>query len=243
MLSALELLAAWERGRGATTIERALLLLAAADPEADTGGLAKLPIGARDARLLRLRAELFGDTLECVARCPECDAAVDVAVAAADLLAAQDAVGDVAVRWLDVDGYRVRFHLPSSADLMAAVSGTAPEVARVALFDRCVEGVAAPNGAGAAAALSTTAVAAVVAEMEAADPLGDPTLDLLCPECAVRWAAPLDVIAFLWTEIDAWARRTLREVHALAREYGWSEAEILALSPARRRAYLELTGD
>ena len=34
--------------------------------------------------------------------------------------------------------------------------------------------------------------------------------------------------------------RILREVHTLAAAYGWSEAEILALSPARRRVYLEL---
>jgi hypothetical protein len=30
------------------------------------------------------------------------------------------------------------------------------------------------------------------------------------------------------------------EVDALARAYGWREADILALSPARRAAYLEL---
>ena len=35
---------------------------------------------------------------------------------------------------------------------------------------------------------------------------------------------------------------TLAEVHALAAAYGWTEAEVLALSAARRRAYLELVG-
>jgi hypothetical protein len=32
----------------------------------------------------------------------------------------------------------------------------------------------------------------------------------------------------------------LRDVHELASAYGWRESEILALSPQRRQAYLEL---
>ena len=45
--------------------------------------------------------------------------------------------------------------------------------------------------------------------------------------------------AFLWDEVDVRARRLLDEVHALAGAYGWSEQRILALSEARRRAYLD----
>ena len=51
---------------------------------------------------------------------------------------------------------------------------------------------------------------------------------------------PTDIAGFFWAELDAWARRLLREIHTLARFYGWSEAEILALSPLRRRCYLEM---
>jgi hypothetical protein len=34
----------------------------------------------------------------------------------------------------------------------------------------------------------------------------------------------------------------LREVHTLAWAYGWREADILAMSPARRQFYIELVG-
>ena len=42
--------------------------------------------------------------------------------------------------------------------------------------------------------------------------------------------------------VEMAARRLLPEVHALASSYGWSEKEILALSPARRRSYIALLG-
>ena len=42
------------------------------------------------------------------------------------------------------------------------------------------------------------------------------------------------------TELEAQAKRLLRSVHVLASAYGWSESEILALSEARRDAYVEL---
>jgi len=45
---------------------------------------------------------------------------------------------------------------------------------------------------------------------------------------------------FFWAELAAEAKRLLREVDALARAYGWREADILALSSQRRHAYLEL---
>ena len=38
------------------------------------------------------------------------------------------------------------------------------------------------------------------------------------------------------------ALRLLGHVHALARAYGWREADILAMSPARRQVYLDLAG-
>jgi len=41
-------------------------------------------------------------------------------------------------------------------------------------------------------------------------------------------------------EARDWAQRILADVNVLARAYGWSEREILSLSPTRRRHYLEL---
>jgi hypothetical protein len=47
-------------------------------------------------------------------------------------------------------------------------------------------------------------------------------------------------MSFFWNEIEAWACRVLHDVHTLAGAYGWSEREVLRLSPTRRQMYLEM---
>ncbi|AGP60327.1 hypothetical protein [Streptomyces rapamycinicus] len=78
---------------------------------------------------------------------------------------------------------------------------------------------------------------------ERADPAADVTLNVACPECGEATPAELDIASYLWAELDHWARDLLLDVHLLATAYGWSEPQILALSPLRRRYYLELCAD
>ena len=59
-----------------------------------------------------------------------------------------------------------------------------------------------------------------------------------CPSCEVVLNEPLDLAAFCWAEVEARAPRLMAEVHTLASHYGWSEADILAMSRVRRNAYL-----
>ena len=108
---------------------------------------------------------------------------------------------------------------------------------------RCVLAAMHAGVAHDGARLPESVVAALVAAMAAADPLADIRLGLICPACGHAWQVLFDIVTFFWSEIDAWARRTLREVHALARAYGWREAEILALTARRRQHYLEILAD
>ncbi|HCA88392.1 MAG TPA: hypothetical protein DEQ61_24785 [Streptomyces sp.] len=78
---------------------------------------------------------------------------------------------------------------------------------------------------------------------ERADPAAEVTLSVGCPECGEATRAELDIASYLWTELDSWARDLLLDVHLLATAYGWGEREIMALSPLRRRYYLELCAD
>lgn len=236
-LDAAALLAAWEEGQGQGVTLRALALLAAAHPEASREELSALPLGERDRRLLDLRQGAFGCRLDGVARCPGCGATLDVALDRRSLGAEAAAGPELA---LSRDGLELRFRLPDSRDLLAAEACAGVEEARRVLAERCV--VAARRGGSpvAAAALADGEVAILADALAEADPGAELLLELSCPACGHAWSEPLDVASFLWSEVEVEARRLLGEVHLLARAYGWREADVLALSPRRRRLYLEM---
>lgn len=238
-LSAAELLAVWEQGLNRTPARWALAVLAAADPETPATALGQLPVGARDSRLLALREWLFGSRLVGLAACPACVEQLELDFHADDIRALPaELPGELN---LTLDDYELRFRLPNGLDL-AALSEQ-PAADPWALFERCLldarrGGVAQPVGA-----LPDEVLVAAGERMAAADPQADVQLALRCPACDHAWEAPFDIAAFLWNEVNAWAARLLAEVHRLAWAYGWREADILAMSPQRRYAYLELIGN
>jgi hypothetical protein len=91
-----------------------------------------------------------------------------------------------------------------------------------------------------ASSLPETVLSAAAAFLAAADAQADVQLAVSCAGCGHGWTALFDIVSFFWSELEAWALGILREVHTLASAYGWREADILALSPARRLSYLQL---
>jgi hypothetical protein len=67
--------------------------------------------------------------------------------------------------------------------------------------------------------------------------------ELVCDHCNKRSSSVFDIRAFFWRELSARAQQIVLDVHDLARAYGWRESDVLSLSPARRRRYLELVGE
>ncbi len=141
-----------------------------------------------------------------------------------------------------VGGYELRFRLPDSLDLLHALTEDEVEASRRVLLDRCLLAARLGDKDHGAADLPATVTDQLVEAMATVDSQADVRLTLACPECGERWQAAFDIVAFLWSELAAWAERTVRDVHALASAYGWSEADLLAMHPERRRLYLELVG-
>lgn len=235
-LTSAQVVDTWERGLDRSLTERMLLLLDAACPAATHEELAAMPLGRRDALLLDLRALLFGPELTGVSECPACGDVLESTFRGEDLRLAAE-VSPAAVQHVEVEGLHVAFRLPSSNDVITVTSNPGPAAA-TQLLERCLDDPASLEGAGVE---WETVVSAVARAMSAADPQADVELSLTCPACANRWTVPFDIAAFLWTEIHGWVSRLLRDVDQLARTYGWAEADILALSPNRRNAYLELS--
>jgi hypothetical protein len=241
-LSASELLDVWEAGQDQLPVGRALALLAAACPDAPPAQLAAMTVGRRDAAILTLREWTFGSQVSGLAICDACDERLDLSFQVDEILAempvGEEPGSHSEVVVLEAD-YQVSCRLPTSADLVAVRHADGP-AARLSLLERCLLSASERGETRTAAELPPAVVAAVAQAMSDADPAADMELALTCPGCGHAWSSLFDVVGFFWSEISTWAVRTLHEVHLLASAYGWPERDILALSPRRRRAYLEL---
>lgn len=229
------LLAIWEQGLAYAPSVRAEAILrqlhAAESPTT---------LGVGNRRLIDLHARLFGDEVELVSHCPACNAAVQFGGRCSAWTGVQHDEPLAPTGQLEIGPYAIAFRLPSSADV-AWASGTDDDFART-LIDRCILSVTRDGVTVEAADLPDAVLDAVSRRMEALDPLALVTFALDCPECATRWKAPLDIGQLVWTKVQAAAERLLLDVDALARTYGWTERDVLALTPSRRAAYLQLAG-
>jgi len=242
-LSDADLLDVWERGLGQGAVQRALSLLVAASPGRPIDELARLSVGQRDAALLQFRTRVFGPRVVSVTKCQACGQETELNFEIAQIMNAPaiDAPTELELTLqLEMDVYRVRFRLPNSHDLRVAEQAASDEDARHELLNRCLLAADCGGVPCSARELPPEIVRAISERMSETDPLADVRLSGTCPRCGAEWIAPFDIVSYFWTELSAWARRQLREVHLLASAYGWSEAEILALGPARRGMYLEL---
>lgn len=212
-LSAAGTLDLWQEAEGRDPVGRSLALAAISGRPLDE--LAALPIGRRDALLLELHA---GEALDATAACPACGEQAEFSVDTRALLARAE------------DAKAAEWRPPDSTDIAAAAATGDAEAAERVLLERC---------AG-SADLSPDERAAAVAALAEADPLAEVLVDVSCPACGAEFVADLDVGAFVWAGVRARAQRLLLEVDVLARAYGWSEPEVLALGDRRRAAYLRL---
>lgn len=236
--TAAELIGAWERGAAQHWVGRGLTLLSAAYPEKNIGQLEALTVAERDRALLELRARLFGAALTCYAECPQCQTRLEFTVDVRELLpvgaAAKVRAHDLV--WQDL---RLRFCALDSEDLAALIGCERIAAARRTLLERCLLEASRGDQPVSLDDIPPEAVNEISVTLAQAESEADISLALECVSCAHRWNLVFDIVSFLWAEISAVAKRSLNEVHTLAWAYGWREADILAMSPARRQFYLD----
>jgi uncharacterized protein YbaR (Trm112 family) len=240
-LSAGELLDVWEAGFAQTPAGRALALLAAVNPETSQDALADLTIGQRDAQLLMLRNRLWGSQMAAVLACPGCRERLELALDAREMLAQSSREQPEEIP-LTVAEYNLTFRLPTSLDVLAAIDQGDVETGRALILERCLVSAQQAGAPVSSDRLPAEVAASIAESMAEADPLADIQLDVMCPSCQHRWRVAFDIVSFLWIEIEVWAWRILSDVHTLASAYGWSERDILTLSPTRRQFYLDMVG-
>lgn len=223
-----DLLRAWEPGAPGPASRR-LAAFVAALPGQD--GAAMDTLGMRNQRILSLHRGLVGRPLEARVACAGCGVENEFPLPVAGILALPCPDADARAVVSTALG-PVAFRLPRVADLDAAAAavGIGP---RVAMAARCCL-------APAPVALTPTEADDLARQWEALDPAGAITVDLACAGCGGPIAAAVDPAAFVARDLDLAADALFRDVDAIARAYGWSEAAILELPPARRRRYVAM---
>ena len=239
-LSGSQIIRIWEIGQHQHPLDRALTMLRFACPEKSAAEIASLCIGQRDAYLLTLREMTFGATVTSFAECPQCQERLETNMNVADLRIVDLQEPKVQEYSLAVEGYNLRFRLPNSWDLATIANYRDFQAAKMQLGQRCLLDAHYDGIAVAYQQLPPAIIARMGEQMVEYDPQAEIILNFDCPACGHHWQLLFDIVSFFWTELCAQAKRLLREVHVLARFYGWREADILAMSTVRRHLYLGL---
>jgi hypothetical protein len=220
-----DFLALWEAGRLLHPLDQGILAVQAAFPEHD-GRVADWPIGRRNRALAELRCAVFGAALRGWIACRQCSEQLEFEIDGRSL------AGGTAAERVLVQGHA--FRLPTSRDLAAVVHEPDETVAARRLLQQCAEDELPES------AWNEKQIEIVGESMAATDPLAEIRLSFDCPSCGAHFEESLDLPSFIWEEVEARGKQLLMQVHTLASTYGWSQAEILSLSPGRRDFYMEM---
>jgi hypothetical protein len=234
-----ELLNTWEQCARRTLPEKALLLLDAACADGEPEDPALLHIGERDAKLLQLREWMFGQQLLNITDCPNCSERIEWINNVADLRHPSENKSTNATFNMKVENYNIQFRLPNSYDLLKTSSRDYLGDPKKLLAE-CIIDVQRNDDACHADELPAQVMDLLDARMALEDPQANIIMNLSCPACSHSWEAQFDIVSYLWIEIDSWAKRILQEVAVLAAAFGWSESQILKLSPQKRQHYIDI---
>lgn len=209
-------------------------VLAGCCAPADAGYWWRQPVSLRTAALLRLAALTDGrDALPLSARCTRCGAMFGFDLPLRQL--ADSAPAGDPVRIGLGAGRTVTLRRPTGEDLRrwrAAAPATREAGVALMIGTLLVEGDGGPE--------DETALAHALAAL---DPMVDFTVACDCPDCGAGNDVALDLEALALGRLAASQRALLEQVHLCATHYGWTEAQVLAIPPARRARYLDMIGD
>lgn len=197
---------------------------AAGDAQALLGSLigdraGRLTVGDRDRLLADLYGVLYGSDVLADARCTVCQARYELRFSLTALVASRQPDGSAEGDPPTVEVGDARLRLPLASDLAGDAEG---------LIRRLTVAGDAPSPDAAEAAL------------EAADPALELDLSGTCPDCETTQAVPFSMAGFLGAALARDQRFLMREVHLLARSYGWSLESILGLARTERQDFVRL---
>jgi hypothetical protein len=186
-----------------------------------------LPVSSRIAGLLAIvRITVGGELLETTTLC-ECGERTSLDLPVDELLNMQGAANDVLV----IDG-TLRFRRPRGSDQKRWRQTRDADPVTAMLRDLSLDALEGP--------LPAESIEHIGDALEEFDPLTAMRVELSCPYCGKEQHAAVDLQELCLGELRQVRDGLIREVHTLARAYGWSEDAIVSLPPSRRRQFLRL---
>lgn len=216
-----DLLDAWPTGAG-PPLQRFTQLFGsqAVQGGEETRSWAEQSLGACNRQLVQLHRQVVGRPVEAVVTCT-CGVDMEVMLPLDAIAETPEPAPQIEIA---APGPR-RFRLPYVSELAFAEQPL--ELAR-----RCALDAGGP--------VPDAYLGVLDAAWAKADPAADLGLDLSCPACGSSVVAHVDLALFVARDLDLKVQGLVAEIHGLAQAYGWTETEILAVPPSRRRSYAAL---
>ncbi|WP_444997845.1 T4 family baseplate hub assembly chaperone [Aliikangiella sp. IMCC44359] len=238
-LSAEKLLAAWEQGLDRPILEKVMILLMASYPEIKPDTFLNMSIGQRDQYLFKLRQSLFGQQLFNSVNCPQCEERLEWENKVSDFLAVENDFSKLQDSlFIEVEGYKVFFRLPNSIDISSVLLINDLNLSEQYLLQKCIKKSEYQGSECKLEDLPEKIYQELSQAIERLDSQAEILINLKCPECSHQWDVVFDIANYIWSDLNDWSVQMLQSIYRLAAAYGWSEKEILSLSPLRRQLYL-----
>jgi hypothetical protein len=207
----------------------------------------ELLAGDREFLLLKLLEITFGGKLYVTLRCPAegCDEPLEVPLEVGELTVEAPPLKSRTFFFKPPSDTerRMEFRLPAGGDqeAIARRDDLNEEEQRELILAACLQGQhETANALEAIRRLSLSDREQIELQMKALAPQLEVTMEAVCPACGANFTAEVDVPFLVLAEMSTRESGLDWEIHFLAWHYHWSEAEILALGPTRRRRYIEL---
>jgi hypothetical protein len=220
----------FEVGSAPQLVTRVLQACTGDDPEK----LSALSVGRRIELLLRILS-LEGDPPLWIELCclnSACGESIEVDLAPVELIAIAGRASMEPVTLDGGDGRTLHVRRPTGRDQLRW-QAFEPKDEGEALRLLAADLIAEPG-----VEFDDALVAQIDTLLAEIDPLVCFELSVACPFCREVRAYELDLARLALERFRALQTRLVDEIHALASGYNWSEAEILAVPPARRALYL-----
>jgi uncharacterized protein (UPF0212 family) len=208
------------------------LLVTECEADLRAGCAERLCTSERDVLLAVAYENTYGPEVESTIECPACEAPFDMNFDVTELVRKVRGASEGADLSHEASIFRLddecHFRLPTGSDELALAGMSAGEVADQ-LLSRCiVKGDPQTHGT------------AIQQAMERLAPVLDVDLGAKCPECGHEHAVRFSLQTYFLSALLQEQPRLTREIHCLARAYGWGLNDVLSLPRKQRRQFVEL---